>query len=515
MGGTNEVKGPDLTAGVEVSSLADNQPLLGQVRGESVMLVRKGDSFFAIGATCTHYGGPLAEGLVVDDTVRCPWHHACFSLRTGEAVRAPALAPVACYTVERRGERVFVTDKTTHVPTSKAAPNPPESVVIVGAGAAGMAAAEMLRRLGYQGRVLLLGADAAPPVDRPNLSKDYLAGNAPEEWIPLKPPEFYAEAKIELLTGVRATALDVKAKKLTASNGQTYTYGALLLATGAEPVKLTVPGADLPHVHTLRHLADSRAIIEQCKNIQQAVVIGASFIGLEAAASLRARNVEVHVVGPEAKPLEKVLGPDLGDFVKALHEEHGVHFYLQNGVNAIERDKVILRDGSTVAAQLVVTGIGVRPSVSLAEAAGLKVDNGIVVDEHLQTSAPNVYAAGDVARWPEPRSGQLVRIEHWVVAQRMGQTAARNLLGQREPFDTVPFFWSQHYDVPIAYVGVGLAWEKAEVHGSAKDRNVLVAYRKGGRVQAVASIYRDLDSLKAEAALERNDQAAVESLLKG
>jgi NADPH-dependent 2,4-dienoyl-CoA reductase/sulfur reductase-like enzyme len=357
----------------------------------------------------------------------------------------------------------------------------------------------------------MIGAEDTLPTDRPNLSKDYLAGTAPEEWIPLRDPDFYRSQQIELLLGVRVTALHTERKTLTLSDGSTRSYGALLLATGADPVKLAIPGADTGQVFTLRSLADSRRIIAKAQSARRAVVIGASFIGLETAAALRTRGLEVDVVGPEARPLERVLGPALGDFVRALHEEHGVRFHLKHGVQAISDGAVTLDDGSSLLCDLVVTGVGVRPAVALAEQAGLRLDRGVVVNEFLATSAPGVFAAGDIARWPDARSGQAIRVEHWVVAERQGQAAARNILGRRQPFRDVPFFWSQHYDVPIAYVGHAEGWETIHVVGSISGKDCLVGYRSGGRIAAVASIYRDQDSLKIEAAMERNDQAAVEA----
>ena len=509
MSGETELSGPDLAQGVllrELSELPDGGRLLGHSGGEPVLVVRRGEEIFAIGAQCTHYGGPLAEGIVVDDTVRCPWHHACFSLRTGAAVRAPALNPVTVWRVDRDGDRIAVREKA-EPPAPPAAPGP-DPVVIAGAGAAGNCVAETLRREGFQGRILLLAPEKEPPYDRPNLSKDYLAGNAPEEWIPLHPPDFYDEHRIELVPA-RATALDPAAKSVTLSDGRSLSYGALVLATGADPVRLPIPGADLPHVRLLRSLADSRALIEAAKAAQRAVVIGASFIGLETAASLRARGVEVTVVGPEDRPLGRVLGPQLGDFIRGLHEEHGVVFRLGRKPAEITAEDVRLDDGERLSADLVVIGVGVRPNVALAEAAGLQVDNGLLVDEHLRTSAPDVWAAGDIARWPDPWSGERIRVEHWVVAERQGQTVARNLLGRGERFDAAPFFWSQHYDVTIAYVGHATRWDDIEVSGSIAERNAVVTFRSGDRIAAVATIFRDTESLEAELAMERGDAEAL------
>ena len=349
--------------------------------------------------------------------------------------------------------------------------------MIVGGGAAGFAAAEMLRRQDYRGSIVMLSNEAAAPVDRPNLSKDYLAGSAPEDWLPLRPDDFYTEAKIDLRLNTEVTSIDINARQVVTAGGDIIPYDRLLLATGAEPVRLPIPGADQPHVHVLRSLADSRAIIASAEGARRAVVIGASFIGLEAAASLRARNIEVHVVGLEQRPMERVLGPEMGDFVRALHEEHGVIFHLGDTVTAIDGKRATLKSGGAIEADIVVVGVGVRPRLGLAEQAGLAIDRGVSVNAYLETSVPGIYAAGDIARWPDPHSRENIRVEHWVVAERQGQTAARNMLGQREPFDAVPFFWSQHYDVPINYVGHAEKWDEIAVDGDIAAKDCLLQYK--------------------------------------
>jgi len=501
----NETTGPDLTQGVAEGALADGAMLGGRVGDDAVLLARRGDEFFAIGAACTHYSGPLAEGLLVGDTVRCPWHHACFSLRTGEALRAPALAPVACWTTLRRDGKVFVGKKVDVSPARRAdtSTGAARRIVLVGGGAAGFAAAEMLRRQGYQGDITMVSDEDAPPVDRPNLSKDYLAGTAPEEWVPLRGDDFYSDHSIDLKQRTSVAGLDLRAGELTLGDGARLPYDRLLLATGAEPVRLPLPGIDLPHVHTLRSLADCRAIIARAATAKRVVVMGASFIGLEVAASLRARNIEVHVVAPEKRPMERVLGPELGDFIRGLHEQHGVVFHLEETATEIHAETVALKSGGTIDADLVVVGVGVRPRLALAEKARLAIDRGVMVNEYLETSAPGVFAAGDIARWPDPHSGGAIRVEHWVVAQRQGQTAALNMLGGKVRFDAVPFFWSQHYDVPINYVGHAESWDEIAVDGDIARRDCAVRYKRHGKTLAVASIYRDIESLKAEVAMEK------------
>jgi NADPH-dependent 2,4-dienoyl-CoA reductase/sulfur reductase-like enzyme/nitrite reductase/ring-hydroxylating ferredoxin subunit len=494
--------GPDLTRAVSLAEFKDGK-LLGHVGEEDVLLVLAGEEVFAIEPACSHYHGPLAEGLVVGDTIRCPWHHACFSLRTGEATRAPALNALAVWEVTRDKDAVRVQRKReVPQPASPAAPAP-DRFVIVGGGAAGFAAAEMLRREGFAGAITMLSDDGAMPADRPNLSKDYLAGNAPEDWLPLRGEDYYRQVDIDLRLNTSVTAIDPKARKVTLGNGDTLPFDKLLLATGAEPVRLPIPGVDQPHVHMLRSVADSRAIIEAAGSARRALVIGASFIGLEVAASLRARKIEVHVVAPEERPMQRILGAEMGDFVRALHEENGVHFHLKDTVEKLEGKHAVLKSGGHIEADLVVVGVGVKPRLALAEQAGLAIDRGVRVNEYLETSAPGIFAAGDIARWPDPHSGESIRVEHWVVAERQGQTAARNMLGRQERFDAVPFFWSQHYDVPINYVGHAESFDDIAVEGSISGKDCLLKYRKDGRVLAVASIYRDLDNLKAELEMER------------
>jgi NADPH-dependent 2,4-dienoyl-CoA reductase/sulfur reductase-like enzyme len=267
-------------------------------------------------------------------------------------------------------------------------------------------------------------------------------------------------------------------------------------------------------VHRLRTLADSKAIIAKAQNARTCAVIGSGFIGLEVAASLRHRGLQVSVIGQDAVPLSKVLGEGLGRFIQQLHEKHGVRFFLDAAPRAIRENRVELGDGQFVEAELVVLGVGVSPRTSLAEAAGIQVDHGVVVDETLHTSAPDVFAAGDVARYPEPVSGEPARIEHWVVAERQGQAVARSMLGIGGAFRDVPFFWSQHYDVTISYVGHAASWDSCEIKGDLEKHDACAVYRRNGKTVAAATIGRDLLSLKVEAALERGDATALESLLR-
>ncbi|HYP77582.1 MAG TPA: FAD-dependent oxidoreductase [Polyangiaceae bacterium] len=510
MASNQQRTGADLGEGLDSSALAEGQMLAGHVNGEAVLVARSGGKVFAVGAYCTHYGAPLADGLLVNDTVRCPYHHACFSLATGEALRAPARDPLACYQVEQRAGKLYVLGK--RAAAAAAAIAQPGEIVIVGAGAAGNSAAEKLRREGYSGKLSLIAGEGSVPVDRPNLSKDYLAGTAPEEWLPLRSEEFYREQRIELLL-TKVSGFDPNAKSVTLADGSRLPYDALLLATGAAAIRLNIAGGGLPHVYTLRTLTDSRAIIAASSSAKHAVLIGSGFIGLEAAASLRTRGVEVTVVAPESVPLGRVLGEALGRSVQRLHEAHGVQFRLGARPKAITAHSVVLEDGRELAADLVIFGVGVRPSTELAESAGLSVDRGVLVDQYLRTSATDVFAAGDIARFPDARTGQRIRVEHWAVATRQGETAALNLLGNNQVFDAVPFFWSAHYESTISYLGHAENWERVDIAGDLGAANCAVAFRNGDRTLALATIGRDRASLEAELAMERGDEATLQKIV--
>jgi NADPH-dependent 2,4-dienoyl-CoA reductase/sulfur reductase-like enzyme/nitrite reductase/ring-hydroxylating ferredoxin subunit len=498
---------PDLAAGVRISDIGDGTMLLGHVSGEPVILARRGHELFAFDAFCTHYGAPLADGLLVEDTVRCPWHHACFSMRTGEAIRAPALNPIACRRVAQRDGSAYVGEKLglPAPPRSPTSASIPRSVVIVGGGAAGNAAAEMLRREGYAGGITMLSADASVPCDRPNLSKGYLAGISPAESNPLRPPDFYKEQRIDVKLNARVASMDAAKRQVHLADGTRHAYDALILATGAEPVRLDVPGSDLPHVHYLRTVADGDALVAKALTSRRAVVIGASFIGLEVTSSLRARNIAVDVVAPDAVPMERILGTEVGKFVRELHERHGVTFHLGTTAASIDERGVTLKTGERLAADLVVIGIGVQPVLSLAERAGLAIDRGVTVNEYLETSVKGIYAAGDIVRWPDRLTGERIRVEHWVVAERQGQTAARNILGRRERFHAVPFFWTEQYDFSLAYVGHAERFDSAEIEGQldAEKHECTITYSRGGKKLAVALVRRDLEGLRAEVEFEK------------
>jgi NADPH-dependent 2,4-dienoyl-CoA reductase/sulfur reductase-like enzyme/nitrite reductase/ring-hydroxylating ferredoxin subunit len=517
---SDELTGPDLTRGIAITSVTPGELIAGHAFGEPVLLVHVEPNWFAVGGKCTHYGATLADGVLVSETIRCPWHHACFELRNGAASCAPALNDLPSYTVLVENNIVRVTGKRDHGqlraddhrPRGARAPEKvlldeslvagPSSVFIVGASAAGIACAEMLRREAYRGPITLADMDPDAPYDRPNLSKDYLAGNAPEEWLPLHPKEFFDGQKIRILSGVKAQEIDTTSRTVRLSDGSEHHYGALLIATGASPVRLAIRGGE--RIRYLRTLADCRAIIGNMSGARTAVVIGASFIGLEVAASLVTRGLEVHVVATENLPLKRVLGTELGELIRSVHEQRGVRFHFGRSAQAMDDKAVILDDGTRLDADLVVAGIGVRPNLELAEGAGILLDNGIAVNEFLETSAKDVFAAGDVARWPDAYSDARLRVEHWVVAERQGQVVASNMLGHRERFDDIPFFWSAHYDkLSIQYTGHVEHWDETRIDGDVMKLDCAVSYMVNGKRRAMATINRDRQNLETEVAMER------------
>lgn len=481
--------GPDLRAGVALADVPAQGVLAGHVDGEAVLLARLDDGLHAVGGACTHYGAPLAEGLVANGEIHCPWHHACFSLRTGAALNAPAFAPLSRWKVETVDDRVFVRERDEAPPSPPPLDLAPQRIVIVGGGAAGFAAAERLRALGFDGTLTMLSADRDPPCDRPNLSKDYLAGTAPAEWIPLREPGFYPEQRIDLRLDCEVDAIDLRKREVRTMTGESHGYDRLLLATGAMPLWLSLPGLDLPNVHCLGSLSDARKLIADCADARNIAVVGAGFIGLEAAGALRARGLGVHVVAPEPVPMARLLGPEVGRCLVELHARNGVDFHLGTSAAGYDGHALALANGESIDADMLLVGIGVVPRTRLAEAAGLAVRNGILVDARLRTSVEGVYAAGDVARYP--RGPGDVRIEHWVHAQRQGQLAAANMLGAEQAFDEVPFFWTHHHGLDLRVCGYLDAWDEVRIDGDLQRHDFIARYFREGRLVAAASLNRD------------------------
>jgi 3-phenylpropionate/trans-cinnamate dioxygenase ferredoxin reductase component len=360
--------------------------------------------------------------------------------------------------------------------------------VIVGGGLAGAKAAETLRDEGFEGRVVLIGEEEVRPYERPPLSKDRLRGEGAEDAIFVHGEDFYETKSIELRTGTRAARLDVGASEVELEDGERIGFDKLLLATGSTPRRLPVPGADLPGVHLLRTVGDADRLRGSLSPGARLVVIGAGWIGCEVAASARQIGAEVAMLAPEAVPLERVLGPEVGALYRDLHAGHGVNLALGTGVEAIEgSDRVTgvrTSDARVLGADVVVIGVGVAPRTELAEAAGLDVDNGVLVDDRLRTSAPNVFAAGDIANAEHPILGGRVRVEHWGTALEQGPAAARNMLGQDLPYERIPYFFSDQYDVGMEYAGHALTWDRVVFRGDPATMEFMAFWMRGDRVAA-------------------------------
>lgn len=485
-----------------------------------VLLARVSGNYHAVSPVCPHYGAPLVEGALCGERVVCPWHHACFNVTTGDLEEPPALDSLARYDVRVEGGRVFVSvpeeahDRRTP-PLAERDHNDDRSFVIIGGGAAGYAAAQTLREDGYAGRILMVTREDRTPYDRPNLSKDYLHGHAEPEWMPLRADEFFAEHGIEIERNKEVISLDAAGKTISFDDGTSRTYDAVLVATGGAPRKLPAPGSDLGNVFVLRSFADADAIIEAAGRSSRAVVIGASFIGMEAAYSLTERGLRVTVVAPGSVPFGKTLGPEIGALFRRLHESHGVAFKLGASVSRIEGggkvERVVLDNGERLEADMVVVGVGVRPATGFLEGVPLAPDGGVIVDSNLR-AADGLYAAGDVASFPDPRTGKRTRIEHWRTAQQQGRVAAHNMAGKAVAYDGVPFFWTRQFDAGLLYVGHADGWDEIIYQGDVAAQDFLAFYVSGDRISAVAGMNRDRDMAAVEEMMRQGRMPAPDQL---
>lgn len=490
----------------DTSDLRDGEMKEVTAGGTRILLARVGHDFHAVGAACPHYGAPLAGGALCGKRVVCPWHHACFDVTTGALEEPPALDSLPRYDVRVEAGRVYA-----RVPESREDRRPPRMsrrdesdprrFVILGAGAAGYAAAQTLREDGFGGRVMLVTREDRAPYDRPNLSKDYLQGRAEPGWMPLRPDEFYREHDIELVCKREVTHVHAPSKTVTFEDGDTLVYDALLVATGGLTRRLNIPGSDLKNICMLRGFSDADSVIETARRSERAVVIGASFIGMEVAASLRERGLDVTVVAPSREPFQSTLGAEVGALFRRAHERRGVKFRLGSIVYNFEGtcgvEAVVLEGGERVKCDMVVVGVGVHPASGFLEGLKLHADGGVVVDAQMR-AAEGLYAAGDVARFPCARTGELMRVEHWRTAQQTGRVAAHNMAGREARFDGVPFFWTRQFDVGLLYVGHAPRWDEVVYAGDVAARDFIAFYLKGGRALAAAGSGRDRDMAALE-----------------
>ena len=504
-----------------VSDLHDGEMKRVTAGETHILLARADGRFHAVSATCTHYGGPLAKGVLCGTRVMCPWHHAVFDVTNGNLEEPPALDALFCYGVRVEGDQVLVSipdeseDRRTPAMVQPDHAADPRQFVIIGGGAAGYAAAQTLREEGFRGEIVMITREDRAPYDRPNLSKDYLHGHAEPEWMPLRPDEFFPEHGIKLVRNREVTRVDTHTKTITFDSGETMDYDALLVATGGAPVRLNIPGSELKNVFVLRSFADTDAIIAGATHAKRAVVVGASFIGMEAAASLRERGLEVTVVAPSKEPFATTLGVEIGAMLRQVHEKHGVRFKLGSIVYHLEGnhniEAVVLDNGERIEADLVLVGVGVRPATHFLDGVELQQDGGVVVDSRLR-AADGVFAAGDIASFVDPRTGERVRIEHWRTALQQGRCAARNMLGHDVPFEGVPFFWTRQFNAGLLYAGRVGAWDEIIFNGDVASRVFLAFYVKNNRVLAVAGMNRDREMAAVEQLMHINQMPAPEQV---
>lgn len=466
---------------------------------KSLLLANIDGQWYATGCCCTHYGASLADGMLCGHEVVCPWHNAVFDLTSGDLKEPPALDALPWYAARVEGEDVLVslpeTLQSSRVP-DMAAYDPGEdsrTFVILGAGAAGNAAAQTLRADGFQGRIVMLTHEPHPPYDRPNLSKAYLQGEAPAEWMPLRPEDFYADHDIEVLRGQRVTGLDIRTKSITFEDGGELRYDQVLLATGCTPRTLDIPGSELLNVLTLRSFDDADAILRACQKASRVAVIGASFLGIEVAFSLSQRGLDVTVIAPESVPFERTLGKGLGTLAQQVHEKNGIAFKLGRTPDRLEGHDavhaVVLDNGERIEVDVVIVGIGVTPALPPLQGFMPEPDGSVKVDSSFRVTE-TVYAAGDIATFPDVRTGEHIRIEHWRTAEQQGIVAAHNMAGQKTVYDSVPFFWTKQGTLNIKYVGYAREWDDVIIQGDLAAQDCLVLYVKDNQVFAVAGLNR-------------------------
>lgn len=497
----------------KLSEIGDGEMKEFNIGETPVLITRVDGKVSAIGARCTHYGAPLVDGALVGDKIICPWHHGCFDARTGDLIEPPALDSLPNFPVHIEGDDIYVDlpanadDRRTPEMAAADISEDGRTFVILGGGASGYMAVQTLREDGFTGRILMITKEDRLPYDRPNLSKDYLSGNAEPEWMPLRPDDFFERNGIEVLRGREVIGVDSTEKEITFADGESLKYDSMLIATGGVPRSPAFVTGSEENVFLLRSFRDADTIVARAEKGSRAVVIGSSFIGMEAAASLRSRGCEVTVVSPDAVPFEKVLGVEIGNLFRGVHEQNGIQFKLGRGVKRLigspTVDGVELDNGERIDADLVVVGIGVRPAAEMLTGVEVHKDGGVITDGHLCVDE-DLYAAGDIAHFPDARTGEMTRIEHWRTALQLGRTAAHNMAGKPVVFDAVPFFWTTQFDVTLNYVGHVKQWDRVVFQGDPESREFLAFYIKDHRILAVAGMNRDREIAIWEELIRQN-----------
>jgi NADPH-dependent 2,4-dienoyl-CoA reductase/sulfur reductase-like enzyme/nitrite reductase/ring-hydroxylating ferredoxin subunit len=486
-----------------------------------VLLCRINDEFFAVGALCTHYGAPLDEGILKNDTIICPWHHACFNAKSGNLLEPPAMDALPKYEVKMTGDSIKI-----NVPDEIQSSRKPDMVkkdtksdnrtfVIIGAGASAYFAAQSMRENGFKGNIIMVTKENRKPYDRPNLSKEYLAGSAEPEWMPLRPDEFFEEYGIEIKQEIEVRSINLKEMSVSFGNNEKLKYDRLLIATGGVPRKLNVPGVELKNIFYLRSFSDADEIIRAVKKSEKAVVIGAGFIAMETAHSLTERNIKVTVVAPDEVPFERNFGKEIGKLFKKEHEKNGTSFKLNSKVIGFRgSDKVksvLLESGEEIETDLVIIGIGVKPATKFISGIDLLEDGSIKTDSYLQVKE-DVYASGDIVTFPDIRTENYTRIEHWRLAQQLGRVAGANMAGRSLKYEEIPFFWTVQAGMTLRYVGFVKDWDEIIIDGNITDKKFIVYFVKNNVIMAAAGINRDKEMDAVHLLMKEQKLPEVEAL---
>ncbi len=485
-----------------------------------VLIVNINDELFALGAHCTHYGASLQDGVLKDETIICPLHHACFNAKTGSLKEPPASDGLPKFNIIVENDNVLV-EVPDEFPFSKTPEMSEideeinENYVIIGGGAAGYAAAQAMREAEYKGKITIISRENRTPYDRPNLSKDYLQGSAQEEWMPLRPDVFYSKYNIEFMFDMMVNKINIKEKKILFEKGEALSFTKLLIATGGVPREFNLPGSDLKNIFYLRSFSDSDSIIETAKNSKEAVIIGSSFIGMESAFSLTERGIKVTVISPEEVPFEKTLGKEIGELLKKQHEISGVVFKLKRNVKNFEGngkvESVIIDNGEKVKADFVLVGIGVKPATDFIDGPVKNPDGGIKVDNSFW-AAEDIYAAGDPAAFPFWMTGEVVRIEHWRTALQEGRLAGFSMAGKNTKYDSLPFFWTHQAGLNIRYVGHAKNWDDIIYWGDVSSKEFIAFYVKNNKVAAAAGNNKDKEIAAVEMLMKLDKMPSSEEL---
>ncbi len=471
-----------------LSDLKKGKPYQVNIGGENIMLVRHNDEIFAWSNQCPHYGAPLNKGYIDHHHVTCPWHNARFELQSGRMVTPPALDDLPGYEVKVENQAIYIGRKNeADMPQVKELTDS-RSFLIIGGGAAGNTAAETLRREGFGGKITIVTADYDRPYDRPTLSKSFLAGKAGPDALPLRPEDFYVRMKIDLITGRRVTKLYTDEKIASTDNGDTYRYDKCLLATGGMPNMLDIPGADKKNIFTLRSFEDARKIDRAVEDAHHVLLVGAGFIGLESASSLRERGLSVTIVAPEETLMKKLLGQDVGKAIQKFHEKNHVTFHLGQTVSEFKGSdgvrQAVLTDDKKVDADIVIMGVGIKPAVDYLDNTDLVQDGAVPVNSRLQTNDESVFAAGDIAVVPNPHDNSAQRVEHWVAAESQGRFAAKSMLGEKGDYEQIPFFWTRQFGQAFKYIGYSRDFDNIVYRGNVKGEIFLAGYFKGEKFTA-------------------------------